>query len=187
MKIICILWLTLGMAAISYSQDPSIKDLESNLATKDGSDYVSDALSLSKLYYEAGKFELSAVRADEVLQEAKKENLGAQAAIALNHRGMAIMKLADGKRAPLNRAFRSFEESNRFTTDQSLKLENFQNMKVIAAILGKDKEIKNIDYNLALLKGEDPGAPLLILVLAFLTIEKRQFKSFKKLAQRSRR
>ncbi len=159
MKLIYTLLLLFSFSNFSFSQKEKIQELEAGLSAKKGVAFVDDAIALSELYYRENRFEMSGRRADEAVKMAKEENLAGKVAIALNRRGMAIMELAKGKRVYLNRAYKSFVESNLYTSDKNLKLENFQNMKVLATILGKEKELPKIDYNIAMLKGENPSPP----------------------------
>ncbi len=159
MKLIYTLLLLFSFTNFSFSQKEKIQELEAGLPAKSGVAFVTDAIALSELYYRENRFEMSGRRADEAYNVAKEENLGEMVATALNRRGMAIMEFAKGKRVYLNRAYKSFVESNSYTADNNLKLENLQNMKVLAAILGKEKDLPNINYNIGVLKGENPTPP----------------------------
>jgi len=139
-----------------FAQKEEIRGLESGLSAKSGAAFAKDALKLAELYYQIDKYEMSGRRADDAYKTAKEENMAGTIALALNRKGMAIMKLAKGKKVLLNRAYKNFAESNTFATEGGLKLENLQNMKVLAAILGRDKDLAKIDYRIAVLKGEDP-------------------------------
>ncbi len=156
MKYIAILSFSVFFSSFCFSQKEKIQELEITLGQKKGIDFVNDAITLSDLYYAEGMFDMSGRRADEAYEKAKGLNKKGLMSIALNKRGKAIMGLANGRKAYMNRAYKSFQESNRNTNDNVLRKDNLENMKTLAEKLNKPKEVQRVVYLLAVLNGEDP-------------------------------
>ena len=156
MKLITLATILLFYSVICFSQKEKIQELESNLSQKTGIDFANDAISLSDLYYAEGMYEMSSRRANDGYEKAKDLNKVVLMSIALNKSGKAIMKLANGRRTFLNRAFKSFQESNQHTSDNILRMDNLENMKSLAVMMNKPKEIQRTEYLLAVLRGENP-------------------------------
>ncbi|MEO1258385.1 MAG: adenylate/guanylate cyclase domain-containing protein [Bacteroidota bacterium] len=156
MKVIYSYALAFLLPFLCYSQKEEIQTLESTLAQQNDEGFIKDAISLSKLYYAESLFEMGARRAQDAYLKAKEAGQNELMAVALNSRGKSIEKLADGRKTFFNRAYKSFELSNRHTSDNDLRLDNFTNMQSIAVTMNRPKDAQKAAYHIAVLKGEDP-------------------------------
>lgn len=134
---------------IGHSQKEKIKQLESELTKLQGADFAETALELADQYYQQSMFQMSERRADNALEEAKKIDNDELIASAYFRKGMVLTKTAGGKKFRLNAAFKNFEQSNRFTSDEKKRIENLKNMQVLAQRLRKTKELEKINTQLA--------------------------------------
>ena len=146
----------LFFSTFCYSQKEKIQQLEITLGQKKGIDFVNDAITLSGLYYGEEMYEMAGRRANDAYEGAKDLGKKGLMSIALNKRGNAIMQLANGRKGYMNRAYKSFQDSNKNTSDNNLRKDNLENMKTLAEKLNRPKEIQRIDYLLAVLNGENP-------------------------------
>ncbi|MEK7255003.1 MAG: adenylate/guanylate cyclase domain-containing protein, partial [Bacteroidota bacterium] len=119
---------------------------------------MEDALTHSSLYFEQGFYHKASDLAEKAYDAARKADLNEYMAKALNKQGKAQAKIPNSKPAVKNRAFKNFQESNRLTTELDLRLDNLQQMKELAIILEKRKELDKILKDIAVLTGEiSPG------------------------------
>ena len=122
----------------------------------EGADFVSEAVLLSDLYLNESMFDMANRRAEDAYEKAKSIGHKNLIASALNRRGKALEKMANGKKSILNKAYKSFEESNDYTVDPIERIENLQHMKSLAEMLKRPKDVEQVNYLLAVARGENP-------------------------------
>lgn len=149
--------ILLFVSTFCFSQKEKIKELEATLGQKNGVEFITDANTLSDLYYAEGMYDKAEMRAEDAYEKAKEIGGNGQMALALNKLAKATMKIANGKKAYLNRAYKNFEESNEYTSDNELRIDNLENMKTLAAMLSRPKDVKKAVYLLAVIRGENPA------------------------------
>ncbi len=159
MKFRLTIFLLLSCVSVCFSQKEKINELEATLNQQSGIDFIRNAIGLSDLYMDEGRPDLALTRAESALAEAKKQGNKSLIAAALNRRGKSIRQSADGKRLLLNRAYKSFEESNEFSTSDEERMDNLVNMKSIAESLNKPDDVRRAAYALAVLQGKNPPPP----------------------------
>lgn len=149
---VCFLLVT---AAKLDAQSAQVKDFEKSLSDKQGADYVAGALALTRMYYTENLLEPTIEWADKTYEAAAKLAAKEDMAQALNLKGKALTKIQSRRNTYKNRAFKSFEESNALTASNDLRLDNLENMKILAGLLGKRKDLEAVERKLAMLKGEE--------------------------------
>ena len=154
MKVASILIVFLFFSSTGFSQKTKIRELEPLLSQQEGLPFAKSALTLAELYYHEAMYKMAVRRADDAHKTAKEIGDKDLMAKALQWRGLAYEKSANGKKMLLNKAYKSFEESNKHTTDQRLRLKNFQHLKSLAERLDRPKDAERADNHLAILLGE---------------------------------
>lgn len=145
MKTLPILTFIILMPVLFFGQNPVVEQGES---------LVEQSLELYDKYFAEGKYKEAGQYAHNAYEAAGKLGQIEKQAVALNRRGRALMKIPNAKNAALNRAFKSFEESNELTAKQPLKLDNLENMLVLAKRLRKRKDVARLKAAIAVMKGE---------------------------------
>ncbi len=140
------------------SQSDSLKQMEATLSQTKGEAFFQQSIRLADGFLVEGFYEKSVDMADAAYNESKKSNQSNNMAIALHQKGKALSKLS-GKRNN-NKAFDAFEESNKLAKDPSLRKDNLLKMKDLAVQLGRNKELENIERELAVIRGEAPPTAL---------------------------
>jgi adenylate cyclase len=166
------------------AQSAQIKDFEKAIAGKTGQDFVSDALTLAGMYYDENLLDETIDWSDKAYDAAGKLNLKSQMAIALNLKGKALTKVQSKRNTYKNRAFKSFEESNSLTSDNNLRMDNLEHMKVLAQILNKKKDLESIEKDIALMKGEELRQEVTQLSQQQQQLKSKQENLESKMAQR---
>jgi adenylate cyclase len=153
MKLIHTFIITLFAVSL-FAQPARITSLEKSLDGKPGVELVKDYRQLSEWYFKDGNFELAAERARQAYDEAKKIGWNHEMALALNREGKALMKIPSRRNTSKNKAFKSFMESNTLTRNKDLRLDNLNQLKALATMLGKRKEFQAIVRDIAAAKGK---------------------------------
>ena len=126
-----------------------------NTQVEQSSNIVEKSLELYDKYFAEGKYKEAGQYAHNAFEEAGKLGDVETQAIALNRRGKALVKIPNAKNAVLNRAAKSFEESNYLTSDKVLKLENLGHMLTLAKRMKKRREVAKLKAEIAVLKGDN--------------------------------
>ena len=156
MKVTYSILMLLLIAQFGFSQKEKIQELESTLSQKKGTEFAVNAITLSELYLNEAMYDMSDRRADDAFEKAKELGSKNLMANALNRKGKVLKRAADGKKFYLSRAYKSFEESNEYTIDNNERLENLQQMKSLAEMLNRPKDVKKVDYLITVARGENP-------------------------------
>ncbi len=143
------LLIAFGLSA----QSDAIKNLEKTTQKVTGEDFIQNALTLAEWYYNEGFFEKSVEWAEKAGDAAKKLKDNNYLAISLNQKGKSQMKVSGKRQVMKSKAYKSFEESNELTTDADLKLDNLLNMKELAVVLDKKKDLEKVNREISLLGG----------------------------------
>ncbi|MEO6039522.1 MAG: hypothetical protein ABIQ93_14000, partial [Saprospiraceae bacterium] len=151
--LLALLALTGGLAA----QAQSVQALEERLVSASGPARAGILISLSEACYQAGQWGEAADWAEEAEELCKKIKQPALRALAFNRLGKA--QLAGGKR----KAGSKFEQSQDLLRtlglpDKALMLDNLNNLHRIALAAGRDKDLLDIEMQIARLQGV-PLAP----------------------------
>lgn len=140
------LLLFLLLPVLSFSQN---KEEEQNKSL------VQQSFSLYDKYFSEGKYMEAGTYAKNAYEAAGKLGDIETQALALNKGGKALSKVPGAKAPLLNKAFRYFEESNELTSDKSLKIDNLEQMLILAKRMRKRKEVAKLKAEIALVKGEN--------------------------------
>ena len=181
MRITCSLIFSFLFSLLCFAQKEKIQLLESTLSQKEGVEFVNDAMALASYYYAEELYDMAGRRAQDAYLQAKDLKQKNLMALSLNWRGKSIEKLANGRRAFLNRAYKSFELSNKNTSDNVLRIENFTHMKAIAELMNRPKDAQKAAHYLATLKGEPPPPlPEESGITLFKTKKKKAMEEYRK-------
>lgn len=136
----------------------NIQQLEADARAASGSDRVEKIILLTEAYIAAGDYENAIKWADEAEGFAKKIRQPELRAKALNREGKAMV--LGGKR----KAAGKFEQSLEIlrdtrSGDKQLALDNLENLRQIAIRSGKEKDIAEIEAQIARLNGNMAPAP----------------------------
>jgi len=139
----------------AFSQN--IQQMEAEARAASGIDRVEKIIALTEAYIAAGDYDKAAEWADEAADFAKKIKQPELRAKALNREGKAM--ILGGKRKAAGRFELSLDilRSNR-TADKQLMLDNLENLRQIALRAGREKEVADIEAQIARLNGATPVA-----------------------------
>lgn len=155
MKPVSIILLLL-CTSLSFGQSNEIIELEKSLSQKKGINLVEAQLQLSELYYFENRFSKSADYAKSAYTIGKQLNGKYIMALALNREAQALLKISTRKSVNRNAAIRKLRESIKLTDDKPLKLENLEILKGLAIDRNKQKELAQIENQIAIINGESP-------------------------------
>lgn len=144
-----LLLLLITIAAPLTAQSGDLETREAQVKELSGTALIKEALSLSEAFYLARKLDKSAELAQLAYREASKQNDPAGMAKALNQEAKA--QLADQNTRPAERLriIKKLEESNSLATDPNLKEENLKILRQIYAQMGKTREVRETERELA--------------------------------------
>lgn len=131
-----------------FAQTDRIQQLETEVRAASGPERVEKLIALANAYIHAGDYDKAADNADEAADFAKKIKQPLLRAVALNCEGRAMM-LA-GKR----KAGGKFEQSLEILRDtrsnnKTLALDNLENLRQLAIRSGKEKDIRQVEAQIA--------------------------------------
>lgn len=135
----------------------NLQQMEAEARAASGIDRVEKIIALTEAYIAAGDYDKAAEWADEAADFAKKIKQPELRAKALNREGKAMA--LGGKRKAAGRFELSLDilRSNR-TADKQLMLDNLENLRQIALRAGREKEVADIEAQIARLNGATPLA-----------------------------
>lgn len=174
----CALALLSAATVPLLSQSDAIKNLEKMASAQTGEDLLRNSLTLSEWYFNEQFYQKSADWAEKAYGAAKKSNMANYMAIALHQQGLALAKIPGKRDGNKAKAIKSFMESNRITTDDELKLKNLEQMRDLAVLLDRKKDLERIKKEIAALTGED--APTAVGAGGLFTKRKREMEEFQK-------
>lgn len=154
MKINLVFALLFCTVSSLLGQSDRIKELETLAAQQAGEDYIRTALSLSESYMVEQFYEKSLEWVEKAYSAAKKAKLNTYMALALNRQGKVLMNTPSRRSNLKSKAFKCFEDSNRLTTDPTLKMDNLVNLRDLAMLLDKRSELDKILRDIIILKEE---------------------------------
>ncbi len=159
MKRIFVVGSLLLLTMSLLGQSDKIKALKTSLVRMSGEEYSRNALALSELYFAEGFYKNSAEWAEKAYAAAKDAKLDSYMARALNRQGKALILLPSSRNYHKSKAFDCFEESNKLKVDSTLKMDNLLNMQGLAVLLKKERDLREIRREIAVLRGEEPTQP----------------------------
>lgn len=181
MKIYLITLLLLLTACTVWCQKAEIQSLEAGLSSQTGEKFAEDAAALARLYLEEGMYEMASKRANAAYDAARKGNYKKVLFQVLQTRGELNVATAKGKRIALNRAYKSFAESNLYAEAEEKKLPNLYAMKSIAEQLNRVRDVQKLDYEIAKIKGEElPDLPTEESLSIFNKKKKKSLEAYQK-------
>ena len=147
---------------LNFAQSNTIRQLESDFSKAKQGDYVVKALQLSQAFFDEGFFVDAQQKADNALTVAKQLNLTEQTAVAMHHKGRAIVE-ADVKGNKQNGfldAQNLFESSLKILKKAGSSNETIvkSDLKYLALILekrGKKKDLAEIQQQLDVYNTKD--------------------------------
>lgn len=146
--------ILLGLSIPLAAQQETLTQREAGLKAMTGAAFVKEALGLSKAYYTERNLSKATELAGLAYQEAAKDKDNEGMALALNHEGKAL--LADQGMRPAERlkVIRKLEESNTLSTRTALRLENLKMIRQVYTLLGKSRELREAEREIARLTAE---------------------------------
>lgn len=143
-----------------FSQSNSVSILEKKLETKTGLEYVETAIELSEAYYRKGNYDSAVTIAKEAYASAAQNSDKEWMAISLNRQAKALIQLPKSKRANRAEAIANLEQSLKLSSDEELTLDNLQQLRQIAMIRGKRKEVTDLEERIAALTNDEKPNPI---------------------------
>ena len=145
--LLCLAW-TLSL----WAQNEGIRVLEEKLVSASGSGRIGVLIALSEVNMQAGQWDKAADWASEAEELAKKIKQPALRAVALNRLGKAM--LSGGKRKAAGKFEQSLELlQDMGLPDKALALDNLNYLQRIAQAAGHDKDLRDIEGQIARLQG----------------------------------
>jgi len=134
-----------------FAQTDKVRQLEEQLRGAEAADRIELLIALSDAHIYAGEYAKAIENADKAGDLASKLKMPELRANALNREGKAMM--FSGKR----KATAQFEQSLKIlrdtrSTNKTLALDNLDNLRTLAQRAGRDKELKVLDEQIALLR-----------------------------------
>ena len=155
-------FLFLYSVTLNFAQSNTIRQLEIAFSKAKQGDYVAKALQLSQAFFDEGFFVDAQQKADNALTVAKQLNLTEQTAVAMHHKGRAIVEadLKNNKQNGFLDAQNLFENSLKILkkagSDNETVLKS--DLKYLAVILekrGKKKDLAEIQQQLDVYNTKD--------------------------------
>lgn len=155
-------FLFLYSVTLNFAQSNTIRQLESAFSKAKQGDYVAKALQLSQAFFDEGFFVDAQQKADNALTVAKQLNLTEQTAVAMHHKGRAIVEadLKNNKQNGFLDAQNLFENSLKILKKAGSGNETIlkSDLKYLALILekrGKKKDLAEIQQQLDVFNTKD--------------------------------
>ncbi|MBK6901823.1 MAG: hypothetical protein IPH04_03165 [Saprospirales bacterium] len=149
-----ILIALLGIVGRVNAQTELLGQREEKLKELSGKARVQEALNLSREYYVARDLEKSAEMAGLAYTEAAIENDSEAMAQALSLESKALLADLDLRPAQRLKAIKKLQESTSLTSRIALKLENLKLLRQVYAQIGKNKELREVEREIARLTAE---------------------------------
>lgn len=147
---------------LNFGQSNTIRQLESEFSKAKQGDYVVKALQLSQAFFDEGFFIDAQQKADNALTAAKQLNLTEQTAVAMHHKGRAIVEadVKNNKQSGFSDAQSLFENSLKILKKAGSSNEPIlkSDLKYLALILekrGKKKDLADIQQQLDVYNTKD--------------------------------
>ena len=150
-KTILFIFLLWGSATVLFAQADKIRQLESQLEGAKDARRIELLIALADANLYAGVYDNAFKHADDAGDLAGKLKLPELRANALNREGKALM--LGGKRkaaAQFEQSIKILRESR--SNNQTLILDNLENLRTIAQRAGKDRELARLDEQIAQLR-----------------------------------
>ncbi len=152
-------FLSLLFANFLFSQSQELLGLEKELSKLGGLNFVKAAVNLSEEYYREGYYQKAVEKAKKAHSTAAQMGDKEWMAIALNRQSKALIQLPRRKAANRQEAIANFQQSIRLSENNNLKLDNLQQLKQVALMRNKKKELTQIEARIAALEGTLVIAP----------------------------
>ena len=148
------LFLWLGLAVPLAAQSGDLEAREAQLQTLSGTALVNEALSLSDAFYGARQLDKATEMAQLAYEEASKQNNPGDMARALNQEAKAILANPESRQGERLRILKKLEESKTRLSEPALKQETLKILRQYYAQLGKTREVRETERELAKLIAE---------------------------------
>ena len=155
----CVIWATFICLTLNgFGQTGDLAQREAGLKDLSGSIYIKESLDLSREYYISRNLEKAVEMARLAFSAASAQKDTEGMARALNHEAKALMANLELRPAERLKAVRKLQESNGMTAVSDLRLENLKLMRQAYVVLGKNRELRETEREIAKLTAEENQA-----------------------------